>query len=205
MKLTNFLRVLRWTGSGIVWVVGALAIWQQQDRLVKIVTDYRLLPDTLIHPAAIVLPGLIVLAAGLLLVGVCVQFILRLAIGGLFVVAGAMKLWEPALFAKDLANFRLVPDNLVNLVAITVPWIEVLAGGLLVLGACQKPSALLITTMLVIFLVFIGQAVYRHLNINCGCFGTLEASKVGWTALAKDGVLLLVAAWLTWRIEEDIL
>ena len=205
MKFSNLFRYLRWTGGGAIWVAGAWTIWQQQDRLVKIVTDYRQLPDTLIHPAAIVLPGLIVLAAGLLLAGFFVQFILRLAVGGIFVVAGAMKLGEPALFAKDLANFRILPDNLVNLVAITVPWIEVLAGGLLIIGGFKKPSALLITAMLAIFLIFIGQAVYRHLNINCGCFGTLEANKVGWTALAKDGVLLLVAAWLTWRIEEDIL
>jgi len=205
MKFSKIFRYLRWTGGGAVWLAGAWTIWLQQNRLVKIVTDYRQLPDALIHPAAIVLPGLIVLAAGLLLAGFFVQFILRLTIGGIFVVAGAMKVWEPALFAKDLANFRILPDNLVNLVAITVPWIEVLAGGLLIIGGFKKPSALLITAMLVIFLGFIGQAVYRHLNINCGCFGTLEANKVGWTALAKDGVLLLVAAWLTWRIEEDIL
>ena len=205
MKFSKFIRLLRWTAGAVVWAGGAVAIGQQQDRLVKIVTDFRLLPDAWMHPAAIVVPGLMVLAAGLLLAGFFVQGILRLAIGGVFVVAGAMKLWEPALFAKDLANFRLLPDNLVNLVAITVPWIEVLAGGLLIIGGFKKPSALLITTMLVIFLIFIGQAVYRHLNINCGCFGTLEANKVGWTALAKDGVLLLVAAWLTWRIEEDIL
>ena len=203
MKVSKFIRLLRFAGGGAVLIAGLLMIGRHQDQLFNIVAEYRLLPENLVHPAAIVLPGLAVLAAALLLAGFFVKFILRLSIGGIFVVAGALKLWEPALFAKDLANFRVLPDNLINLVAIMVPWIEVLAGSLLIIGAYQKSSALLITIMLVIFLGFIGQAVYRHLNINCGCFGTLEASKVGWTALAKDGVLLAVAAWLTWRLEEN--
>jgi len=126
------------------------------------------------------------------------NFILRLAVGGVFVVAGLLKIWDPSSFAKDVANYRLLPDMLVNLMAITLPWIEVLAGGLLMAGVWKKPSALLITGMMAVFLVGISQAVYRHLDIHCGCFGTIEARKVGWKALAEDGVLFLAAAWLAW-------
>jgi hypothetical protein len=130
------------------------------------------------------------------------NLILRLTVGGVFVVAGALKIWDPGSFAKDVANYRLLPDALVNLVAITLPWIEVLAGGLLMAGLWKKPSALLIAGMMAVFLAGIGQAVYRHLDIRCGCFSTLEARKVGWTALAEDGVLFLAAAWLAWWSED---
>ena len=53
--------------------------------------------------------------------------------------------------------------------------------------------------MLVVFLLAIGQAVGARLNIECGCFGTVEGRKVGLVALAEDAVMLAAAAWLAWR------
>ena len=130
------------------------------------------------------------------------HFILRFIVGGVFVVAGVLKIWNPASFAGDIANYRLLTETLVNLVAITVPWVEVLAGSLLIAGIWKRPSALLITVLMVIFLAGIGQAIYRHLDIRCGCFSTLEARKVGLTALAEDFALLIAAGWLTFWYKE---
>lgn len=196
------LRRVRLTLGGLFVLAGALTIWWRHELLAKAVADFRFLPDTLIEPASIILPGMVVLAGGFLLAGIFVSFILRLALGGVFVIAGALKLWEPASFAKDIANYRVLPEALVNLAAITLPWIEVLAGGMLMAGFWKKASALLIAIMLAMFLAGIGQAVYRHLDIHCGCFGTLEARKVGYTALIEEGVLFLVAVWLVVQSEE---
>ena len=130
------------------------------------------------------------------------NFLLRLAVGGVFVAAGALKIWDPGRFAGDVANYRLLPDALVNLVAIILPWIEVLAGGLLMAGIWKRPSALLIAIMMAVFLAGIGQAVYRHLDIRCGCFSTIEARHVGLTALMEDLALFVAAAWLTFWYPE---
>jgi uncharacterized membrane protein YphA (DoxX/SURF4 family) len=131
-----------------------------------------------------------------------VNFILRLGVGGVFVVAGALKIWDPTAFAGDIANYRLLPHELINLLAITLPWIEVAAGLLLVLGIWKRASAVLITLMMIVFLVAIGQALARGLDIRCGCFGTVEARKVGVLAMGQDVLLFVVAAWLAWR-ERD--
>jgi putative oxidoreductase len=131
-----------------------------------------------------------------------VIILLRLGLGGVFIVAGVMKIVNPAQFASDITNYRLLPHEWINLFAIILPWIEVLAGSLLALGAWSRASAALIAMMLVMFLIAISQAVARGLNINCGCFGTLEGRKVGLTALAQDVVMLGVAAWLLCR-EKD--
>ena len=131
-----------------------------------------------------------------------VNFILRLGVGGVFVVAGALKIWDPTAFAGDIANYRLLPHELINLLAITLPWIEVAAGLLLVLGIWKRASAVLITLMMIVFLVAIGQALARGLDIRCGCFGTVEARKVGVLAMGQDALLFVVAAWLAWR-EKD--
>lgn len=151
--------------------------------------------------------------------------LLRVALGGIFLLSGVVKIWDVqikksssdhtvvfttqasripdlSLFAQDVLNYRVPPRALNNVVAITVPWIEVVAGLLLVVGVWKRASALVIALMLVVFLIAIGQAVARGLNINCGCFGTLEGRKVGLIGLAEDALMLAAAAWLVWREKE---
>lgn len=128
--------------------------------------------------------------------------ILRVLVGGVFVAAGAMKIVEPAQFATDIANYRLLPYATVNLAAITLPWIEVVAGLLLVTGVWTRASALVVTGLCVVFLAAIAQALARGLDVRCGCFGTVEARRIGIGALATDIVFLVSAAWVWWRTEE---
>jgi uncharacterized membrane protein YphA (DoxX/SURF4 family) len=131
-----------------------------------------------------------------------INLLLRLIIGGIFVVAGAVKIVNPAAFADSIANYRMLPHEWINAFAITLPWVEVAAGLLLIIGIWMRTNALLIALMLVMFIIAIGQAVGRGLNIECGCFGTVEGRKVGLVALAEDAAMLAAAAWLAWR-EKD--
>ena len=130
------------------------------------------------------------------------NFMLRLGLGCIFIAAGVIKIINPGQFASDIANYRLMPHDLINLLAITLPWIEVVAGIMLITGPWKRASALAILLMMVIFLVAIGQATVRGLNIKCGCFGTVEGRKVGLIALAEDGAMLAAAVWLVSR-ERD--
>ena len=125
------------------------------------------------------------------------NLILRLIVGGVFIAAGVLKIIDPVTFAADIGNYRLLPHEVVNLMAITLPWIEVVAGLLLVLGIWNRASALILTLLMIVFLIAIGQALARGLDIRCGCFGTIEARKVGVLALGQDVALLAMAAWLT--------
>jgi uncharacterized membrane protein YphA (DoxX/SURF4 family) len=148
-----------------------------------------------------------------------VNLILRLIIGGVFIVSAVIKIGNvqvshahgiqfshvPDLtqFAQDVANYHVPPRALTNLVAITLPWIELLAGGLLVLGIWKRASAAVITALMVVFLAAIGWALVHGYDIRCGCFGTVDARRVGVTALAEDFVLLAIAAWLAWGQEDS--
>jgi putative oxidoreductase len=141
--------------------------------------------------------------------------ILRLIVGCVFLASAVFKIWnveikpgrgirastvpDLAAFAKDVTNYRVPPRELNNLVAITLPWIELLAGGMLVAGVWKRASAATITLLLVVFLLAIAQALARGLNINCGCFGSVEARKVGLLALVQETALLAMAGWLWWR------
>jgi hypothetical protein len=72
----------------------------------------------------------------------------------------------------------------------------------LVIGIWKRASAAVITALMVVFLAAIGWALAHGYDIRCGCFGTVDARKVGVTALAEDFVLLAIAAWLAWRLED---
>ena len=128
--------------------------------------------------------------------------ILRLVVGGAFVLAGGLKIANPAKFALDVSNYRLVPHELINLFAILVPWIEVTAGTLVLAGVWLRAAAFVITGLTVMFLVVIGAALARGLNIECGCFGTIGGKHVGLVNLAIDLTLLSLAALLARRAPE---
>ena len=129
---------------------------------------------------------------------------LRWVLGGVFIVAGGLKVFEPAKFAIAVENYRLLPPELVNLEAITLPWIELTAALFLIAGLWERASALVITVLCAGFFFAIAAALVRGLNIECGCFGTVGGRKVGLTGLAFDTVLLVMAAWLTWRASEEV-
>src|SRR5205814_189673 len=95
----------------------------------------------------------------------------------------------------DIGNYRLLQHEWNNLLAITLPWIEVAAGLLLIVGIWARASSLVIALMLAVFLAAIGQAIARGLNISCGCFSTVEGRKVGLVGLAQDVALLAAASW----------
>ena len=52
----------------------------------------------------------------------------QLALGAIFVAAALPKIIDPPSFAHMIFNYRLVPGPLVNLMALTMPWIELLCG-----------------------------------------------------------------------------
>lgn len=128
-----------------------------------------------------------------------VDLVLRLVVGGVYVAAGAIKIPDPGKFAEAVANYRIVPHELVNLVAITLPPVEVLAGLLLIAGIWVRPSVGLINGLTVVFILAIGSAVVRGLDIECGCFGTVGGREVGLLAIAQDLLLLGGGVWIWWH------
>lgn len=126
------------------------------------------------------------------------NWILRLLVGGAFVFAGVMKIADPAKFVLDVENYRLVPHVLVNLVAILVPWTEVVTGFFVLVGIWQRAAALIITGLTTMFAVVIGSALTRGLNIECGCFGTVGGKHIGLVNLAIDATLSGLATLLVW-------
>lgn len=124
------------------------------------------------------------------------QLLFRLFLGFIFIFAGIEKISEPSAFSNAIYNYKLLPISLVNFFAITLPWIELTAGLLLMFGVYAKENSLIIAVLLIIFFMAIAISLTRGLNIECGCFGTSNGSKIGLVKLGENLILILISSLL---------
>jgi uncharacterized membrane protein YphA (DoxX/SURF4 family) len=98
---------------------------------------------------------------------------LRLALGGLFAFAGFSKLADPAAFAAAILAYRLVPWEIAVPLAYYLPWLEILCGLALASGwrRVARGAIPVAAGMLLVFAAALGSAIWRGLDIECGCFG----------------------------------
>lgn len=127
------------------------------------------------------------------------RYLFRLALGIVFVWASLAKIGDLAGFAAEMHNYHILPIGLENLFAMTLPWIELLAGVALVVNFAPRAATILLGGLLVVFLLAILSAIIRNLDIACGCFGTSDATRTGWIALLRDvGFLVLAGVGYPW-------
>jgi uncharacterized membrane protein YphA (DoxX/SURF4 family) len=100
---------------------------------------------------------------------------LRLGLACIFVYAGFIKLLDPRAFAHAIAQYDLIPEGLLSLVAVGLPALELLAG--LGLVGEVRGSLTTVVILLLIFLVVLGYAVWNNLDIDCGCFTADELKR----------------------------
>ena len=127
---------------------------------------------------------------------VVASWLLRLALGAVLIAAGALKLRDPAAFATEVANYHLWP-SLAPFVAAALPGLEIVVGAGVVFFPIgwRRPAALAALLLMVMFAVAVSAAYLRHINVNCGCFGTGGGPITGLTVL-RDLALVAAAAAL---------
>ena len=125
----------------------------------------------------------------------------RLGLGGMFVYAAWTKIQDPALFASSIESYRILPADLVGVVALVLPMVELLSGLALVFTKWSREAALLMLGMMLVFLFGLVQAAVRGLRISCGCFGAdgdPGDTSLVWT-IVRDLLLLVPIVWLVLR------
>jgi len=136
------------------------------------------------------------------------HLVLRLLLGVVFVAAALPKIADPADFARIVYQWQVIPPVPANLVAIVLPWVELVAGLLLVAGVWKKDAALVVALLLVVFLGAASSVLAQGIDVeNCGCTSVSEAHGpaggwppawargVGWFLVTRN-LLLLGAALL---------
>jgi len=128
----------------------------------------------------------------------------RLVVGAVWLVAGALKLPDPADNVRAVRAYQLLPEAVVPPLGHALPIIKILVGGCLVLGLVTRVAAVTSAALVAAFVIGIASAWARGLSIECGCFGggagpAENASAAYPWDIARDVGLLLLSAWLVWR------
>jgi hypothetical protein len=79
-----------------------------------------------------------------------------------------------------------------------LPWLELLSGGLLVLGVWVRGSSLILSGLMIVFLAALGVNLARGLDIHCGCFTTQGSDPMTIITLFRDSLFLILALFLFW-------
>lgn len=122
----------------------------------------------------------------------------RVALGLIFLYAGIEKVREAQLFVVAVENYRLLPDFLAPLLAMILPWVEIVAAVLLISGYKAFPAVTLINLMLVVFILALSISFFRGLNIDCGCFSVniTESKHSLVVAIWRDFGFLAMGLWV---------
>jgi uncharacterized membrane protein YphA (DoxX/SURF4 family) len=128
----------------------------------------------------------------------------RLVVGGVWIVAGALKLPDPTESVRAVRNYQLLPEAVVPFVGHSLPVLEILVGLCLLLGLLTRPAAIVSAVLMGAFVVGIASAWARGLSIECGCFGGGGGPAENATAaypweIARDTALMLASLYLVWR------
>jgi hypothetical protein len=122
----------------------------------------------------------------------------------LLLAAAVGKIREPLKFAEQIQAYRLVPIQITNIMAFTLPWLEVVTAGLLICSVWRREARWVAIGMFLIFTAAKLSAEIRGLHISCGCFGGslawLEKAIEGWPGIVMN--VLLIGLLLTDAVSQ---
>ena len=126
---------------------------------------------------------------------------LRLIVGGIFIYASLDKIADPYTFSKAISSYEfssfLGLSALDNILALILPWLELILGLFLILGIYTDEVINFIILLMVFFTVMLSQAYFRGLNLeDCGC--GLNNSTIGMDII-RDFVLLFICLLIKFR------
>ena len=120
--------------------------------------------------------------------------VVRLGLGCMFIMSSVPKIQRPYEFLGSIYGYELVGPKIGVLVAVVLPWVELFAGVCLVGGVFVGGALLASVGMGVLFTFVLSSALYRHLDISCGCFSNAGAGKISYLTLIRAIVITLVGA-----------
>jgi len=103
--------------------------------------------------------------------------IVDLIVGGIFIYAGALKMFDPVRFASDIDNYKILPWTIGVALAFYVPWLEIFCGIALVLRFLYRGGLSILTALVLVFTLATVAAKVRGLDITWlfrSCQPTLE-------------------------------
>ena len=113
-----------------------------------------------------------------------VVWVCRLVVAAVLIFAAVQKIWMPLEFARLIREYHLLPDQVLNLVAVVLPWLEIVCGLCFLSGLWLMGTAVLLSSLNIIFVIAIAYRAWLimsstgvgffDLSYDCGCgFGVV--------------------------------
>lgn len=129
-----------------------------------------------------------------------VEWLIRILLGLTFIYASIDKIAHPQAFAQVILNYQIIPARMAFWMAQWLPWMELAAGLSLISGWRKTGGATIIALLLIVFSIALGMALFRGIDIQCGCFSTGSSNDQAMIIdLLRDVVLLALAGTLIIR------
>ncbi|MGI5292344.1 DoxX family protein [Nonomuraea polychroma] len=124
----------------------------------------------------------------------------RLVLGGVLIVAGALKIGNPSDSVVAVKAYQLLPESIAVPVGYVLPILEIVIGVLLVVGLLTRVAAVIAGLLMFAFVFGIAWAWANGLRIDCGCFGGGGQLGKGQEPtylldILRDFGLVLLGAW----------
>ncbi|SDT98134.1 MauE/DoxX family redox-associated membrane protein [Desulfobacula phenolica] len=127
-------------------------------------------------------------------------FVIKLVLGITFIVASYHKIEDPAGFAGIIYGYAVFPGAIINLLAIAIPFLELVAGFSLILGVYPRSALLIMNLLLSGFILIIGFNLLRGHQFDCGCFSfSGQSNTASNVSLLVRDVFLLGAGIYLWK------
>jgi uncharacterized membrane protein YphA (DoxX/SURF4 family) len=128
-----------------------------------------------------------------------IVLVLRVALGGVFLAAGGLKVGHADVFASEIAGFQLLPHPLIAPLALLLPFLELMIGVYLLIGLFTRFAAWVAALEMVVFAAAIASAVLRGISTACGCFGPSDHATTSWPEVGRDLGFAVIAVIIAWR------
>lgn len=127
-------------------------------------------------------------------------FIFKLILGLTFIWASYSKIEDPGAFAKVIYGYGVFPSISINLIAIVLPFIELVAGLSILMRLFPRSAVFIINTLLGLFILLISFNLLRGHQFDCGCFSVAGQGGISSaiSLLIRD-ILLLAAGIYVWK------
>jgi hypothetical protein len=117
-----------------------------------------------------------------------------IAIAVLLASAATHKVRAPARFAKQLADYQLLPEALVRPVARVIPAVELVIAFALLVPVSRYWAALVAAGLITLYAAAIGINLWRgRRDIDCGCAGPDQAQPLRPVLLLRNSALVGLA------------
>ena len=96
-----------------------------------------------------------------------ISFIARFGLAAVWLWSGAVKLLNPLDSRQAIAAYELLPDSLIDLLAVALPSMELVLGLMLLLGVFLRWAGVASAIILAGFILGVASAWARGLSIDC--------------------------------------